>query len=117
MIGRWLLRARAVLVLFVRFAIAVVVSGVTTLRIILSEQPGARACFVRVQFAPLSETGVTLLGALVTLTPGATAIDIDLQRRELTLHLLDGSDPQAVAAQIRRDFEPHLVTLFGSSAP
>lgn len=117
MTTKWLLQARALFVLSVRFAVAVVVSGLTTLRIILSEQPGARACFVRLQFAPLSETGATLLGALVTLTPGATAIDIDMQRYELTLHLLDGSDPQAVAAQIRRDFEPHLVTLFGRSAP
>lgn len=115
--ANWFLRARALVVLSVRFAVAVLVSGLTTLRIILSERPGARACFVRFQFAPLSETGVSLLGALVTLTPGATAIDIDMQRHELTLHLLDGSDPQAVAEQIRRDFEPHLVTLFGRSAP
>ncbi len=108
-----LARAVAALALLVRFAVAVVVSGLSTLRIILAEHSGERASFVRLACAPLSDTGLALLGALVTLTPGATVIDIDAERRELLLHLLDASDPQAVAAQIRRDFEPHLVVLFG----
>jgi hypothetical protein len=36
-----------------------------------------------------------------------------MERRELLLHVLDGSGIDAVVAGIRRDFEPGLQTLFG----
>ena len=118
--GRWLFKFVAAVQLLLRFLKAVVVSGFQTVGVILRASFGARrrpaAAFVRVRFAPMSEGGAALLGCMVTLTPGTTTIDIDMASRELLLHVLDGSDTDAMVEGIRRDFEPGLVALFGRSA-
>jgi multisubunit Na+/H+ antiporter MnhE subunit len=107
----------AAVVLLLRFLRAVVVSGVQTLRVIIvSGRPGAPpppAALLRVRFAPMSADGAALLGCMVSLTPGTTTLDIDMERRELLLHVLDASDPEGLVRGIRTDFEPGLVVLFG----
>lgn len=102
------------LALLLRFSFAVVKSGVHTAVLILRQSSRPEPALVRMKLAPMSESGAALLGSLVTLTPGTTAIDIDLERGELLLHLLDGSDPAATVQQIRAQFEGHVVALFGA---
>jgi multisubunit Na+/H+ antiporter MnhE subunit len=113
-------RLFASIVLLMRFIRAVFVSGMQTLLIIIrSGRPGGEpppVALLRVRFAPMSENGAALLGSMVSLTPGTTTIDIDMERRELLLHVLDGSDTDAVVEGIRRDFEPGLRVLFGREA-
>jgi multisubunit Na+/H+ antiporter MnhE subunit len=110
-------RTVAATVLMFRFLRAIGVSGVQTVGVILRASLGHRrpppAAFVRVRFAPMSPRGAALLGCMVTLTPGTTTIDIDMERRELLLHVLDASDTDALVQGMRRDFEPGLVALFG----
>ena len=106
--------------LVVRFARAVFVSGMQTVVVIVKRGvPGLEAppgALIRVRYAPMSERGAALLGAMVSLTPGTTTVDIDLERRELLVHVLDASDPNAIVEDIRRDFEPGLRALFGTEA-
>lgn len=113
-------RLLAFVVLLLRFIRAVFVSGMQTLAIIVrSGRPGGEpppVALLRVRFAPMSENGAALLGSMVSLTPGTTTIDIDMERRELLLHVLDASDTDAVVEGIRRDFEPGLRVLFGREA-
>jgi multisubunit Na+/H+ antiporter MnhE subunit len=106
-------RVAAAAVLTASFLKAVVVSAWQTLGIILRAPAAPPAAFVRMRFAPMSDTGAALLGCMITLTPGTTTIDVDMQRREILMHLLDASDPDAVVAGIRSDFERHLVVLYG----
>jgi multicomponent K+:H+ antiporter subunit E/multicomponent Na+:H+ antiporter subunit E len=102
--------------LMLRFLWQCVLSGLATARVILQrEQPVAG--FVRMRFAPMSETGAALLGALVTLTPGSTVVDIDMQGRDLLLHLLDAGSADAVIASIRRNFESDIAQLFPEPLP
>jgi multisubunit Na+/H+ antiporter MnhE subunit len=107
----------AALVLLLRFLRAVVVSGVQTVAVILRAGVGGGrpppAAFVRVRYAPMSAQGAALLGCMISLTPGTTTLDIDEERRELLLHVLDASDTDALVAGIRSEFEPGLVALFG----
>lgn len=103
--------------LLLRFLRALLVSGLHTAALILRTRPGQVATdsgFVRLGFAPMSAQGAALLGALVTLTPGSTTLDIDMERRELLLHLLDARQADAVVAGLRHDFESLLVVLFGT---
>ena len=94
-----------------RFLRHCLVSGLTTAGMILSRrQPPAGV--VRMQYGPISSTGAAVLGAMVTLTPGSTVIDIDQQRREMLLHLLDIGSREATFASIRKDFEQDLRLLF-----
>lgn len=82
-----------------------VVSGWQTVGVIVRNAEAPPAAFVRMRFAPMSETGAALLGCLISLTPGTTTLNVDMARREMLLHLLDASDPDAVIAGIRADFE------------
>ena len=109
----------AAVLLLLRFGRAVVVSGVDTLRVIIrSGRPGGTpppVALVRVRFAPMSPRGAALLGSMVSLTPGTTTIDIDMERHELTLHVLDATDTEQLVRGIRDDFEPGLRVLFGQA--
>lgn len=98
--------------LLARFLGHSVLAGVTTARIILRRTPPPPAGLVRLPFAPMSETGAAVLGAMVTLTPGSSVIDIDPVRREMLVHLLDTGTAEAAAASIRRDFERDIAALF-----
>lgn len=102
--------------LLLRFARAVLVSGWQTIRIILASRHPARSSaqpgFARIGFAPMSEAGAALLGAMVSLTPGTTTLDIDMETRVLILHLLDTAAGEAVLVVIREEFEPLLCALF-----
>ncbi|WP_460565056.1 Na+/H+ antiporter subunit E [Hydrogenophaga aquatica] len=110
----------AAVLLALRFLKAVMVSGLQTVVVIVRASTGERrpppAAFLRVRFAPMSAQGAALLGCMVTLTPGTTTLDIDMDRKELLLHVLDASDTDALVEGIRRDFEPGLVALFGEHA-
>jgi multisubunit Na+/H+ antiporter MnhE subunit len=102
--------------LLLRFNRALLLSGWQTVRVIAhaSGRDGSAPmpAFVRVRFAPMSETGAALLGCMVSLTPGTTTLDIDMDRYELLVHVLDGADVDGLIEGIRDDFEPGLLTLF-----
>lgn len=92
---------------------AIVSGGITALLILRggkSLQPG----FVYMPYGDLGETAADFLAALVSLTPGTTAVDIDPERRELLLHLLDVTRAEQTLASIRRDFLEPIRTLFGA---
>lgn len=107
----------AAISLFVRFCKAVIVSGLQTLMVIFRASVGAKtpppAAFLRVRFSPMNAHGASLLGCMITLTPGTTTLDIDMEKREILMHVLDASDTDAVVQGIRDDFEPGLIVLFG----
>jgi multisubunit Na+/H+ antiporter MnhE subunit len=110
-------RLNAAIVLLLRFLWAVAVSGTQTLRIIMSSSPGlgdrSPASFVRVRFAPLDASGAAILGCMITLTPGTTVIDIDLDEREMVVHMLDAREAESLVRSIQLAFEPGLLVWFG----
>lgn len=101
--------------LLLRLVIHCLMAGVATARIILRRTPPP-AGLARLDFAPMSATGAAVLGAMVTLTPGTTAIDIDVKRRRMLLHLLDLRSAETIMAAIRRDFEGDIAELFPEEA-
>ena len=111
-----MIRLTSLLVLGLVFVREVVAGGATTAWFIL--RPGARPepALVRVPYAGLSSTGAALLACLVTLTPGTSTVDLDVDRHCLLIHLLDGRDPQGAVDGIRRMFERRLRSLFPEGA-
>ena len=109
----------AAVLLLLRFLRAVVTSGIQTTRVIV--RSGLRigdpypASFVRIAFAPMNATGATLLGCMITLTPGTTVIDIDMDAREMVVHMLDVRDAESLVESIRREFQPGLLAWFGEA--
>jgi multisubunit Na+/H+ antiporter MnhE subunit len=109
-----MIRFFALIRLVFNFVKEAIVSGAVTALLILrggnSLQPG----FVRLSYGDLGETAADFLGALVSLTPGTTTVDIDPERRELLLHLLDVTRAEQTLDSIRRDFLLPVCTLFGN---
>lgn len=107
-------RAAAAGSLMLRFLWQVLVSGVTTARIVLRPGPMPPAGLIRMGFAPMNEDSAVFLGFLVTLTSGTTVIDIDMARHEMLLHLLDLSQAEVTVASIRDEFECYVTLLFNN---
>ncbi|TXK64942.1 Na+/H+ antiporter subunit E [Alkalisalibacterium limincola] len=103
--------------LLLRFLWQVVTSGITTSWSIV--RPGRRLVpgLIRMRYDNLSEFGVTVLGCMITLTPGTTTIDIDTERQELLLHLLDASHPVRTIEKIRKQFEAPLQYMYPDRRP
>lgn len=102
--------------LILRFLWQVLVSGVSTARIILQPAIAGTPVLASYTYHDLDERGAALLGCMITLTPGTTTLDIDPDRRMLLLHILDARDPAGAAATIGREFERPLRRLFPAAA-
>lgn len=102
------------------FLLDLVHSGLATAWLIVRPGPAPTPGLLRVPFSGLDERGAAVLGALISLTPGTTTLDIVLDeapgRGELLLHLLDASDIDGAAAAIRRRFEVPLRRVFPAEA-
>lgn len=54
----------------------------------------------------------TILGSIVSLTPGTVSVEIDRERAVLLVHVLDAADTAAVVADIKRRYESPLKEIF-----
>ncbi len=109
-------RYTAALVLVWRFLVALLMSAWDTARTIIIDSKAPTRGYARFQYGELKEPGVMLLAALVTLTPGTSTLDIDLEKKELLLHVLDTSDIDSVLAELQREFLVPIRTLFGAGS-
>lgn len=90
-------------------------SGWTTARLILRPGQPPPSGLARLTYGDLPAPAANLLAALITLTPGTTTLEIDLERGEFLLHLLDLEGAEATLAGIRRDFLAPIRTLSGGT--
>ncbi len=103
--------------LLFRLLMDVVMSGVRVSRFILRGVTGTAGGFVRYHYAPMPPGAARALVSLVAITPGATVVALDVERREVVLHLLDPVMADTILSEIRRDYEAPLAALFGSGSP
>ncbi len=54
----------------------------------------------------------TILGSIVSLTPGTVSIDVDQERWVLCVHALDAPDPDALIREIKQRYEAPLKEIF-----
>ena len=108
-------RVVTLLWLILVFLWQIVTSGLSTAWQILRPGTPPNPGFLWIRFSGLSPVGAALLGSLVTLTPGTTTLDIDLERGEMLVHLLDSSDPEGDAREIKRRFETPIQRIFPGS--
>ena len=99
--------------LVLHFAKNVLLSGWDTARVIIRDSDMVNSGTTRMSYGELDLNSASLLGALISLTPGTTMIAMDPRRRELVLHLLDLEQREETIANIQRDFVRPLLTLHG----
>lgn len=72
------------------------------------ERPGV----VRIPVGDRSRRGVAVSALATTLSPGSVLLDIDWERRDMLLHVIDASDPDAVRARMQRFYERYQRRVF-----
>ena len=107
-------RTQALLLLLVNLFKELALSGWGTARVILAPRGQVQPGYARLDYGDLGPAAASLLGVLVTLTPGTTSLDIDTERHEILLHLLDSRQTEATVAAIRRNFVRPLRLLSGA---
>lgn len=95
----------------------VVTAGLTTAWQIVRHRSGLSPAVVRLEYEGLSPTGVVLYACMLSLTPGTSAIDVDVERRTLLLHVLDGQQAPQALDGVRRRVETRLKVLFPEVRP
>lgn len=72
------------------------------------ERPG----IVRVPIGPRSDRGVAISALATTLSPGSVLVDVDWARRDLLVHVIDASDPDAVRRRHQHFYERYQRRVF-----
>jgi multicomponent K+:H+ antiporter subunit E len=90
----------------------IVVANWQVARLVVGPTERLRPGFVEVPLALTDWFVATILGSIVSLTPGTVAIDIDRERAVLLVHVLDLDDPQALIATIKSRYEAPLKEIF-----
>ena len=58
-----------------------------------------------------TDTEITLLANLVSLTPGSLSLDVSEDRRTLFVHVMFLEDPEAIRREIKQGFERRVLEL------
>jgi multicomponent K+:H+ antiporter subunit E/multicomponent Na+:H+ antiporter subunit E len=72
------------------------------------ERPG----IVRIPLGERSERGVAVSALASTLSPGSVLIEIDWERRDMLMHFIDASDPDAVRETMHRFYDRYQRRVF-----
>lgn len=107
--ARWLLRASLAARLLGRFATELAIANLQQARLVLSRPREVRPRWVHYRSRLQSETSRTVLGALISLTPGT--LTCDLRGDNLLIHALDATSDEEAVARIRRRFEDLLARM------
>lgn len=69
--------------------------------------------FIEVPLDLRDPFAATVLGSIVSLTPGTVSVDVDRERWVLQLHALDAPDPELLIRQIKQHYEQPVKEIFG----
>ncbi|MGF1608322.1 MAG: Na+/H+ antiporter subunit E [Kiloniellales bacterium] len=100
-------------VLFVRVVGDILIANWQVARLIVGPLERLRPAFVQIPIEIDDPFVATLLGSIVSLTPGTVSIEIDRERRVLTVHALDVEDQSEMIATIKSRYEVPLKEIFG----
>lgn len=106
-------RIAAALKLAVVVLYDILVANIAVARIVLGNVDTIRSKFVDVPLDMDDPYVATILGSIITLTPGTLTIDIDMERRLIHIHALDVPDKSLLIADIKSRYETPLKEIFG----
>ena len=108
-VRRWLRRAILGLQLLVRFAVELLLANLQQAALVLGWPLRVRPRWIRFETRLRSETARTLLGVLISLTPGT--LTCDLRGEILLIHALNATSDEAAVVRIRQRFESLLLRM------
>lgn len=90
----------------------IIAANITVARLILGPTRRLRPRFYRVPIELEDELAITLLGGIISLTPGTVTTDVSEDRKTLIVHGLDVPDEAAAVRQIKHRYEKPLKEIF-----
>jgi len=105
-------RAAVALVLAADFVLQVVQAGLSTAWIIVRPGPRPDPAVIRVPYEGLSPVGAVVYACILSLTPGTTTLDVDVDAQTLTLHVLAGAAATTTIEDAQRRVERRLQAVF-----
>jgi multicomponent Na+:H+ antiporter subunit E len=102
--------------LVVYFLSQLVGSTVAVARAVLAPRRFVHPEVVTVELHVTSDSLLAVVAAAITATPGTLAVDATLEPPAVTVHVLDGRDPDRVRANVGR-LEALVEAAFGERAP
>lgn len=91
----------------------IVVSNIVVAKLVLGPLARMRPGFVRVPLDVQHPFGVSLFASIITMTPGTVSAEIDEERREILVHVLNLDDPAALVRDMKARYEAPLAEIFG----
>ena len=107
--GRWIRRALLGAQLLALFGLELLVANLEQARLVLGRPANVRPRWVRFETRLETDAARTVLGALISLTPGT--LTCDLEGRTLLIHALDATSDEDAVARIRQRFESLLARM------
>ncbi|NBC48796.1 MAG: Na+/H+ antiporter subunit E [Gammaproteobacteria bacterium] len=95
----------------------ILVANVAVAILIVGPRERIRPAFIRMPLRLQGNVGVSLLANIITLTPGTLSASLSPDRSELIIHALQGDDPDAIIADIRKRYEQPLLDALEQLEP
>lgn len=78
---------------------------------VLRPRPHLRPGVLAVPLDARTDAEITLLAALVALTPGSLSLDVSADRQTLYVHLMHLDDPEAATHKIKNGYERRIMAV------
>ncbi|MGY3622506.1 Na+/H+ antiporter subunit E [Bradyrhizobium sp. USDA 10063] len=98
--------------LFAAFSYDIVAANLAVARRVIGPLDRLRPSFIEVPLDLRDTFVATLLGSMISLTPGTVSVDIDRKRWVLLVHGLDLEDAPALVRNIKERYETPLREIF-----
>ncbi|MBK7895784.1 MAG: Na+/H+ antiporter subunit E [Candidatus Promineifilaceae bacterium] len=108
---RYVRRARLLFFFTGFFLKELVISSWRVVVVVLTPKMTMRPGVVAIPLTVTSEAAITMLGNLITLTPGTLTLDVSTDHSTMYVHAMDVGDVAAFRASIKNGFEKRILEL------
>ena len=91
----------------------IVIANFDVARIILNPRSTPQPGFIELPLDTENEFAITVLAAVISLTPGTVSIDASENRTSLLIHSLNVDDEAAMVAHLKARYEAPIKEIFG----
>ncbi|KKM10825.1 hypothetical protein SY88_12170 [Clostridiales bacterium PH28_bin88] len=105
-------KAGAFLVLLAVFLWELLKADWWVLKTVLSPNPKTRSGIIALPLELKSDWGITLLGNMITLTPGTITMEVAPDRKFIYVHVIDIENAEDVKRDIKKAFETRIREVF-----
>ncbi len=94
------------------FGVELTRANLTMARYTISPLSQLKPGIVAIPLEEMTDTELTMLANLITLTPGTLSLDVSADRTHLFVHCMDASDPDGIRRDIKAGFERRVLELW-----